>query len=308
MNLKLTNHTTLALAARSEPGSLLWTKWVPAASLTILALASGQCLPAWVWMWCIALALFLGAKWFTVLRFLGTDQNFDRRRFAAYFFLWPGMNVRAFFAKRAVPAAKAREWLFAGGKMLLGAVLVWVGVPHVTRAHPLAAGWAGMIGVVLLLHFGFFHLLSLIWRTQGINAEPIMHSPATATSLSDFWSVRWNTAFSDLMHEYVFKDLARKIGVVRAVFAVFIVSGLLHELVISIPARSGYGLPTFYFLTQGLGVFVERSRFGRRIGLGRGLIGWCFVMLITCAPAFWLFPPSFIRNVILPMLHAIGAT
>jgi hypothetical protein len=308
MNVKSANHTALNLLARLEPGSGLWLKWVPAASMTILALLMGPGLPAWVWMWCIALALLLGAKWLTVFRFLSSGQSFKRRRLAAYGFLWPGMNVRAFCAKRTVAAHNAREWLFAGAKILFGAVLVWVGVPHIAREHPLAAGWAGMIGVVLLLHFGFFHLLSLMWRTLGINAKPLMHSPATATSLNDFWSTRWNSAFSDLMHEQVFKDLARKVGTVRAVFAVFIVSGLLHELVISLPARSGYGLPTFYFVTQGLGVFVERSSFGRRIGLGRGLMGWCFVVLLTGAPAFWLFSPNFIRNVILPMLHAIGAT
>lgn len=106
----------------------------------------------------------------------------------------------------------------------------------------------------------------------------------------------------------MFKDLARKVGAVRAVLAAFLVSGLIHELVISLPARSGYGLPTFYFVMQCLGVFVERSGFGRRIGLGRGLTGWCFVALLTGGPAFWLFPPNFVRNVILPMLHAIGAT
>jgi hypothetical protein len=41
--------------------------------------------------------------------------------------------------------------------------------------------------------------------------------------------------------------------------------------------------------------------------LGRGGRGWLFTFIVTAAPAFWLFHPSFIRNVILPMLHAIGA-
>jgi hypothetical protein len=308
MTAKLANKTALTLGARLEPGSVLWVKWVPAASVAILALMSGPDLPAWVWMWGIALALFLGAKWLTVSRFLRSGQSFDRRRLAAYWCLWPGMNAHAFCAKRTVPAPKAREWLFAGAKVLFGGVLVWVGVRHIAREYLLAAGWTGMIGLILLLHFGFFHLLSLAWRSRGIDAKPLMRLPVTAASLSDFWSNRWNTAFSDLMNENIFKGLARKLGAVRAVFAVFIVSGLLHELVISLPARSGYGLPTLYFVTQGLGVFIERSGLGRRIGLGRGLMGWCFVALLTGAPAFWLFPPHFVLHVILPMLRAIGAT
>ena len=87
---------------------------------------------------------------------------------------------------------------------------------------------------------------------------------------------------------------------------VFLLSGLVHELVISVPARGGYGLPTGYFLLQGLGVAAEHTRVGRRIGLGHGWRGWLFTMLVTAAPAFWLFHPPFIRNLILPMLKALN--
>jgi hypothetical protein len=32
-----------------------------------------------------------------------------------------------------------------------------------------------------------------------------------------------------------------------------------------------------------------------------------FTALVTAGPAFWLFPPPFVHNVILPMLGVIGA-
>ena len=83
-------------------------------------------------------------------------------------------------------------------------------------------------------------------------------------------------------------------------------SGLIHELVITVPAGGGYGLPTGYFLLQGLGAATERSRRGRRLGLGAGRRGWLFTALVVGAPAYFLFPPPFVRNVILPMLSAIG--
>jgi hypothetical protein len=38
------------------------------------------------------------------------------------------------------------------------------------------------------------------------------------------------------------------------------------------------------------------------------LRGRLFALLIVAGPAFWLFPPVFVRRVILPLLHAIGAT
>jgi hypothetical protein len=42
-----------------------------------------------------------------------------------------------------------------------------------------------------------------------------------------------------------------------ASLAVFLISGLLHELVITLPAGGGYGGLTWYFLIQGLLTQVE---------------------------------------------------
>jgi len=59
---------------------------------------------------------------------------------------------------------------------------------------------------------------------------------------------------------------------------------------------------------QGMGVLLERSNAGRRLGLGHGFRGWMFMFIFTAAPAYWLFHPTFVQNVILPMLKTIGAT
>jgi hypothetical protein len=230
-----------------------------------------------------------------------------RGRLWAYSFLWPGMDVRAFCTKSSVLLPPAWEWMHATVKMMLGAALLWLGVRCIESTHPLLIGWAGMVGIVLLLHFGVFHFVSLFWRALGVNAAPIMKSPGKATSLSQFWGRSWNAAFSDLMQEHFFKTLARRLGPRPALLAIFLISGLMHELVISCPARGSYGLPTCYFLAQALGLLFEHSKPGRAIGLGSGWKGWCFVLLVAGAPAFWLFHPTFVRNVILPMLHAIGA-
>jgi alginate O-acetyltransferase complex protein AlgI len=165
-----------------------------------------------------------------------------------------------------------------------------------------------MLGAVLIVHFGVFHLLSLIWRARGINAQPIMRSPVTATALSRFWSGAWNAAFSDFMHERCLKPLARHVAPQIACMVVFALSGVLHELVISLPARGGYGLPTVYFLVQGLGVLVERNPLARKLGFGAGWKGRVFVACVAGFPALWLFHPKFIHVVILPMLSSIGAT
>jgi hypothetical protein len=86
----------------------------------------------------------------------------------------------------------------------------------------------------------------------------------------------------------------------------FLVSGLIHDLVISLPAHEGYGLPTAYFTLQGLAMLFERSSMGQRLGLGRGFSGWLFTLTIALGPAVTLFHPPFVQHVILPMLDAIG--
>jgi hypothetical protein len=260
-------------------------------------------------MWAMAFALYGGCKWLTYR--LTTK---DRRAPAwplmwGYLLAWPGMKA-AEFVNHDGRTVKTRgiEWALAVAKMIFGSILLWVITSMALQVHPLLGGWVGMIGIVFILHFGLFHLLALAWRQAGINAEPVMRNPLMAKSLADFWGARWNTAFNELAFRFTFRPLRRLTTPVIATLLVFGLSGIIHELVISLPARDGYGLPTIYFLGQGLGVLAERSRLGRELGLGRGLRGWIFTLLVTAGPAFWLFHPPFINHVILPMLTAIGAT
>jgi len=97
------------------------------------------------------------------------------------------------------------------------------------------------------------------------------------------------------------------LGPPAATLAAFFVSGLIHDLVISLPAGGGYGLPTGYFVLQGIGVLVERSALGKRAGIGSGVRGWVFTLLLTAGPAFWLFHPVFVRQVMLPFFAWIGS-
>jgi alginate O-acetyltransferase complex protein AlgI len=219
------------------------------------------------------------------------------------------MDATAFTShSHAAPEPTSRrEWTIAGLKVLLGVVLTWVVARWAWPERPLVTGWIGMVGAIFILHFGVFHLLSLAWRHAGINAVPLMRNPLRATSLGEFWGRRWNTGFHELASRYAFTPLRRSLGVVGAMLTTFLVSGVIHDLVISVPAGGGYGLPTGYFVLQGLAVVSERSAPGRRLGLGRGWRGWVFTVVMTAGPAFWLFPPPFVHNVILPMLAVIGA-
>ena len=288
--------------ARWQDGILLGV--LPLAALMVL-----EQIPAWAFMWAMALAIFFGCKWLTWRRVWRSGSSTGLGLSLAYFFAWPGMDAAAFSQdKNCAETTSYSDWLFTVIKTIAGAVLVWLAVRGAFGSANLLTGWLGMIGLVLLLHFGLFHLLALAWRRGGVSVRPIMRAPLAATSLADFWSARWNTAFNGLAHKLVFRPLAHRFGVGCATWGVFLSSGLIHELVISLPARGGYGLPTAYFIFQSVGVLAERSLWRRRAGLGRGLRGWLFTATFAAAPAFWLFHPPFVHNVILPMLRAFGAS
>jgi hypothetical protein len=172
---------------------------------------------------------------------------------------------------------------------------------------PYFTGWIGMAGLALGLHFGLFHLLSCAWRRSGVNAAPLMNWPIASISLSEFWGRRWNRAFRDLAHRFLFRPLTPLIGGAGALVAGFIFSGLVHDAVISIPAEGGYGGPTLFFAIQAGGLLAERSRTGRRLGLGRGWRGWLFADLLLIGSAPLLFHPPFVMRIIVPFMHAVGA-
>jgi hypothetical protein len=257
----------------------------------------------------MAFALFLGCKWLSLRKELerGTAAGLGRK--LGFLFAWIGMDDARFFAK-ADPTIKPRaaEFGFVALKIFFGATLVWIATRSALVINPLLAGWTGMVGLIFFLHFGFFHLLALAWRAAGIDATPLMRAPLLARSLGEFWGERWNTAFNRLAAKFLFRPMHRAVGVSAATMFVFLLSGLVHDLVISIPARGGYGLPTLYFLLQGVGALFERTKIARRAGLGRGFRGWLFTLIITAGPVFWLFHPTFIHHVILPFLKTIGAT
>jgi D-alanyl-lipoteichoic acid acyltransferase DltB (MBOAT superfamily) len=205
-----------------------------------------------------------------------------------------------------VARPQAREWAAATAKTLLGIALISFVAHRPPETNTLLDGWIGMMGIVLLLHFGLFHTISLIWRTAGVDAQPIMRSPASSTSLSEFWGKRWNLGFRQLTHSLIYEPVRRKAGPSHAILAAFAVSGIIHDLVISFPARGGYGLPTVYFLLQGIGVLLEKSKAGRWLGIGGGIRGRIFVSFCAGAPALLLFHPPFINNVMLPFFAFLG--
>jgi alginate O-acetyltransferase complex protein AlgI len=205
--------------------------------------------------------------------------------------LWPGMQLRS----TAVPAA----WR---GLLFRGVVRMAAGVAFVVAAYLLfrhtANAWIAtpplLIGLSLILHFGLFNMITAAWRQAGFDAQPPFHAPHRSGSLREFWSRRWNVGYSELMQAAVFRPLRRHPKLATA--AVFLFSGLLHEVAISVPVQAGYGLPTSYFLLHGAATLLEP-----RIVTPGTLPARIWTAAIVLIPLPVLFHPAFLRGIVWPL-------
>ena len=304
------NTTAVHLVSQTVPASAKPTRWLiyqPLWAFPAACFLLRSRMQPWQFMWMLSFALLAALKWLT-WREAHSRASCGVGRSIVYLVAWPGMDAERFLTHTLEPGKpQLTEWLWAGAKTGAGVLMLWDAARLFPADYPLLRAWAGMLGLILLLHFGSFHLIALCWQSSGVSAQPIMNRPILSRSLGEFWGKRWNLGFRQLAHEFIFEPLHRRIGASAAGFLVFVASGLIHDLVISVPARGGYGLPTLYFALQGMGVLLERSRIGVRMGLRSGLPGRIFTIGMTAAPAFWLFHPAFALRVILPFMKAIHA-
>lgn len=263
--------------------------------------------PRWAQMWVLAAVIYAGCKWLSWLSWRQTAvREVPVWKHLAYLATWPGMDATTFLEKSS-DSCNSREWLAATAKLACGAAILFGLARWIPPEYPYVVGWTGMIGIVMMLHFGAFHLLSCAWRSAGVQARPLMNRPLASTGLSEFWGRRWNTAFRDLTHRFLFRPCAAWFGTRLGVLVGFLFSGLIHDLVISVPARGGYGGPTVFFAIQGAAMLAERSAFGRRIGLGSGWPGRLFTFAILIVPAPLLFHRPFVLGIIVPFMRFLGA-
>jgi Membrane bound O-acyl transferase family len=219
----------------------------------------------------------------------------------AFLFAWPGVVPTAFAERGASRKVDAGQFLAAWTRMMLGAsaiVLLAVYAPQIPEP---VLGLAGIEAILLAIHLGFGDLLPWLLRWAGFGVPMLFDRPWAAQSLDDFWSRRWNLVFVEMNRRLFLRPLCSWLGKRKARFAVFVISGLFHELGISFPAGGGWGFPLSYFLLQGALVAVE-ERFQIRNR------AWTWFWLL--APAPWLFHTTFRHTLVVPLflwLHGLIA-
>lgn len=152
---------------------------------------------------------------------------------------------------------------------------------------------------------GFFNTIAR-W-VFGIEFEEPSNEPYLSTSLQDFWGRRWNILVSNLLRLTVFIpvrsamiDVAgRRRSAAVGVFAVFVVSGLMHELLFYYVNRESPSWEvTGFFVLQGVCVLLE---FQLKMAVGEKFrmhyaVCWVLTMGFVVVTASWLFFPPVLRN------------
>jgi hypothetical protein len=216
---------------------------------------------------------------------------------------WIGMRPRLFVGAERESLSGAGALLRRGAMhAVTGFLLVVLARIAWTGTHSLLLATVLVLpGLSLLVHFGVCNLLAGAWRWRGVACEALFRAPLRSQNLAEFWARRWNLAFSEMTTIAVYRPLVDRIGRGPALMAGFALSGLLHEMAISVPVRAGFGLPLMYFLMHGGLVLVERvlSRAGYPLS---GWAGRAWVMFWVLAPLPILFHRPFLAGLIWPLI------
>jgi hypothetical protein len=213
-------------------------------------------------------------------------------RYAIFSFLWFGMDPGTFRFKN--PNISWKNDIAIGSILTInGLVGSWL-VANLGWNHIFIM----FIPLSIAFHFGLLRILKGTLRYFGFPVRTLFPNPLETRGIGDFWSRRWNVGYSQMMQRLVGRPIETIAGKSAGVMAVFICSGLLHEIAITLPVISGFGLPTLYFTFHGLLTLLEK-KWNRSIGKIPTLI--CVIL-----PLGWLFPETFQIEVIEKFLEVIG--
>ena len=252
------------------------------------ALATDVAFLRMVGLCCVLLA---GMKGLVYAEWAGTE-TLTLSRYGVFSFRWFGMDPGTFRIRKTDLTWKRDIALGAilTSMGLLGCWFVWF------------MGWRQIlvmfVPLSLAFHFGILRILKGALRLAGFPVRTLFPNPLAAKGIADFWGRRWNVGYSQMLQRIIGRPVEATLGKNAGVMAVFVASGLLHEIAITLPARSGYGLPTLYFTFHGLLSLWERK--------WKRPLGKIPALLAVAAPLPWLFPPDFQSEVIAPCIEAFG--
>ncbi|MFC5049768.1 wax synthase family protein [Rubritalea spongiae] len=247
--------------------------------------------PAFLRMVALCCVLMAGMKWVVYAEWRRTGgEILSWSRWGCFACLWFGMDPAPWTRVRS-----QKQWR---NDCFWGAGCLFVGVLSVALLAYFDCTQLQLLFVTMSVgfHYGALRLLVAFWKQQGYGVRALFRNPLEMRGFADFWSRRWNLAYSQMMARAVLRPLRAVCGRRGAQFGVFAISGVLHELAITVPVQAGYGMPTLFFLLQGVATSLEKQG-----GLWMAVL--CGVSLVVGLPL--LFPETFVEEVILPARNVL---
>jgi len=246
----------------------------------------------------IITALFFGMK---IVVGLESSRPLTLPRWLIFTFCWPGMRPYLFAEPRhprPLISYSSRVDIYRAGlyHTFVGAGIIVMAIGIAAPVNVWFASALLLIGISLFMHFGLFNLNAAALRLAGFDCRPVFREPLKAKTLNEFWSRRWNTAYSEMIALTVFRPLASRIGPAGATIASFGCSGLFHEMAISLPVMRGFGLPMLYFLIQAVFILLEQKLHLRPVPAK------ILTILVILLPMPIMFHPWFIEGGVIPLL------
>jgi hypothetical protein len=259
----------------------------------------------WYRMMIYIFLLFVGMKTVTVVYRYPGKGRLNFLQWLAYALGWPGMDPLPFEqlgkgkSMRHTTLATSGLISFIAGTMLL---LLFACLLKYHVLHYYILCLLSFIPIVMIFHAGLFNIGAALWGLMGVQLSPLMDAPWKSDSVGSFWGRRWNIAFIQMTKITLFVPLARKGKSRLALLLSFFISGIFHEIALTLPVGSGYGLPMLYFILQSIFVLTERKFIPKLSPIGRRL--WTFACLLLPFPL--LLHPAFIHDIMLPFLEHLG--
>jgi hypothetical protein len=309
--------------------------WLYLLAYTVLLVTSGYLLPflktrshSRTFAWVIAVATVGFSTWVTIdqsplLRMVvivymqllsmkivvavetyTSDNKLSILQWLAFALGWFGMRP-VLFEKLPSPSRDYRKLLLKGlSRIVIGLAFLYLSFiisrQNWTHQYFLPQLFL-LMGISLILHFGILNLSTAVWRVMGVDVSELFRAPYKSKSLKEFWGKRWNIAFSEMTALIAYRPLRNKVGIEAAVILSFLLSGILHEIAISFPVNSGYGLPLIYFGIHAIAMQMESKVILIQRIISHKFWSHVWVMGLLIVPMPLLFHEAFMTNVLVPL-------
>ncbi|KFK27129.1 hypothetical protein AALP_AA8G338700 [Arabis alpina] len=198
------------------------------------------------------------------------------------------------------------KWVFAIKVAIFGVLLQM----YEYKQHLSPVGLLVLYSLHIYLELEIFLMVVkvLVSITLGCDLEPQSNEPYLATSLQDFWGRRWNLMVPAILRPSVYVPVRRiterKMNSDQAlflgVFASFLVSGAVHELIFLYLTRQlPTGEVTWFFVLHGVCTAAEVVAKKRTFVQGwrmSPMVSRLFTVGFVVVTSGWLFFPPLIRS------------